>query len=715
MRDHTSNQSYIVQLLLLCVAITLCTFTVALSQRLSAAEREILTLQDQRSLGEGKLVQYLKHRDKKLRLSAAIAIANIQDSSALESLLPSLHDPDAGVRQGVALAIGQIGSTSSGLALLSALKQERDPVVQGRLLEAIGRCCNVLVLDSLIDHCRRPRVLLPKKDIALAIARAALRQVKTESAIWYAFDLLKISDDDVRWMALYSLWRCAPNGLIDVEIAKRAKLLAEQCSNSSTEVRSNLATLFGRSKASAAVSLLKELARTEERRNDWRVSVQIVRALAAQVSANGELLPFIVRSLDSRNDHVVIACLQSLSGISSTVIHGTTSDSLLGMKLNRFAQTTSEAELVRGEAFVALGKHYPDALSKLTYLLADKQLSLRVKAKLIEGISMQVAPKNFQLIQQYLDDDSVRTTMAAWDFIKRITSTAGLKILRRDSILWKTIPQTILEKMKHALAMHDMAITTVVANAFADTGFARLFSGEQRLGVVVPEFINAYKKLKSPDDVEAMQAVLETLGKIGNADCIATLESALRDPDRTVARQAAEALKRVTGNNYDTLVAKSTKPIYTDYDWPTLESIKLNQQVEIQTDKGVIRILLLKEAAPFTVLSFVKLAQKGFYNRLLFHRVVPNFVIQGGDPRGDGWGGPGYAIRSEIGLVNYQRGSCGIASAGKDTEGCQFFITHAPTPHLDGRYTIFAKVVKGMNVVDKMQVGDTIVSVRLVN
>jgi len=109
----------------------------------------------------------------------------------------------------------------------------------------------------------------------------------------------------------------------------------------------------------------------------------------------------------------------------------------------------------------------------------------------------------------------------------------------------------------------------------------------------------------------------------------------------------------------------------------------------------------------------VKLAQKGFYDGLGFHRVVPNFVLQGGDPRGDGWGGPGYAIRSEYSFARFGRGMVGIASAGKDTEGCQFFITHLPTPHLDGRFTVFARVVDGFDVVDRLQVGDTIEKVTI--
>ena len=120
---------------------------------------------------------------------------------------------------------------------------------------------------------------------------------------------------------------------------------------------------------------------------------------------------------------------------------------------------------------------------------------------------------------------------------------------------------------------------------------------------------------------------------------------------------------------------------------------------------------LYTQAAPYTVLSFLKLAARHFYDGLPFHRVVPNFVVQGGDPRGDGWGGPDYSIRSEFSLLRFERGMLGMASAGKDTEGSQFFITHSPQPHLDGRYTIFGRVRDGMDLVDRLQVGDTITTV----
>ncbi|MGH8015092.1 MAG: peptidylprolyl isomerase, partial [Candidatus Zixiibacteriota bacterium] len=116
---------------------------------------------------------------------------------------------------------------------------------------------------------------------------------------------------------------------------------------------------------------------------------------------------------------------------------------------------------------------------------------------------------------------------------------------------------------------------------------------------------------------------------------------------------------------------------------------------------------------PLTVLNFMQQAKDGFYDGLRFHRVVPNFVAQGGDPRGDGWGGPNYFIRCEYTDLPYKRGTVGIATSGKDTGGSQFFITLSPQPHLEARYSVFGQVVSGMKFVDDIVIGDTIDKVEI--
>ena len=132
------------------------------------------------------------------------------------------------------------------------------------------------------------------------------------------------------------------------------------------------------------------------------------------------------------------------------------------------------------------------------------------------------------------------------------------------------------------------------------------------------------------------------------------------------------------------------------------------------TDRGPIKVELYPDKAPLTVASFVNLARHGFYDGLGFHRVIPDFMIQGGCPEGSGRGGPGYKFEDEANHgVRHERGVLSMANAGPNTNGSQFFITHVPTPHLDGKHTVFGKVLEGLDVVDSVAGGDAINSVKI--
>lgn len=174
-----------------------------------------------------------------------------------------------------------------------------------------------------------------------------------------------------------------------------------------------------------------------------------------------------------------------------------------------------------------------------------------------------------------------------------------------------------------------------------------------------------------------------------------------------------ELQKTIDYLNNKTESVTPQNPFTHPIDWALVSKIPAKQQVSIRTLKGTIVLELFVEDAPGSVANFVELVNQQFFNGLYFHRVVPNFVAQGGDKRGDGWGSSDYSIRSEFAPLNYREGYVGMASAGKDTESNQWFITHSPTPHLDGRYTIFAKVAEGMEVVHQLKVGDQIIAVEL--
>ena len=138
-----------------------------------------------------------------------------------------------------------------------------------------------------------------------------------------------------------------------------------------------------------------------------------------------------------------------------------------------------------------------------------------------------------------------------------------------------------------------------------------------------------------------------------------------------------------------------------------------NPRVEVQTQKGKMVIELFEKDAPGTVKNFLDLTDKGFYNGLSFHRVIPDFMVQGGCPSGTGTGGPGYKIKCEINPNKHERGTLSMAHAGKDTGGSQFFFCHSPQKHLDGVHTVFGKVVEGVDIVDKLAKGDKMEKVTL--
>ena len=142
---------------------------------------------------------------------------------------------------------------------------------------------------------------------------------------------------------------------------------------------------------------------------------------------------------------------------------------------------------------------------------------------------------------------------------------------------------------------------------------------------------------------------------------------------------------------------------------------KKNYAATMETSKGTIEIDLFTKDAPKTVNNFVFLARDGFYDGVTFHRVIPNFMIQGGDPTGSGRGGPGYKFEDEVRINpnKHGTGSLSMANAGPNTNGSQFFITHSPQPHLDGKHTVFGKVTSGMDVVNAIRQGDVITSVTI--
>jgi cyclophilin family peptidyl-prolyl cis-trans isomerase len=224
----------------------------------------------------------------------------------------------------------------------------------------------------------------------------------------------------------------------------------------------------------------------------------------------------------------------------------------------------------------------------------------------------------------------------------------------------------------------------------------------------------AYTRGQGDTTYVARAAAIVAAAAYGAEPSTPLLTTALADKDWAVRLRAAQLLKQFNPSSDAMLRIRPAAVAHPElYEAPRLISPEYSTQAYIETERGTIQIEMAMFDAPQTVENFVTLARKGFFDNSVIHRVVPDFVIQGGDPRADGEGGPGYSIRDELNERPYLRGTVGMALDWADTGGSQFFITHSPQPHLDAKYTVFGRVVSGMDVVDKIEQGDVIRRVRI--
>jgi cyclophilin family peptidyl-prolyl cis-trans isomerase/HEAT repeat protein len=293
-------------------------------------------------------------------------------------------------------------------------------------------------------------------------------------------------------------------------------------------------------------------------------------------------------------------------------------------------------------------------------------------------------------------------------------------------------PDDLQETLTEYLQHPDVFVRAAAAGIIADQPKSR---GTRAL--LEKAFVSSLSTDKHDND--AQLALLDAMAKVDAAGSVDTIYKALDSPDYLVRKRALAMLddpKLLAANPGAANVARDARAREKDKVWPydPKTGTKLGQRLSSDADyrralsrkngsisavfttaKGSFTIDLLPEDAPLTVDNFVKLARAGYFNGLEVHRVVPNFVMQDGDPLGNGSGGPGWSIRCEVNMVPYDRGAVGMALSGKDTGGSQWFATHSPQPHLDGGYTVFGKVNEtGMKVVDRIVRGDKIVSVRIV-
>jgi len=280
------------------------------------------------------------------------------------------------------------------------------------------------------------------------------------------------------------------------------------------------------------------------------------------------------------------------------------------------------------------------------------------------------------------------------------------------------------ETLRAYLKDRDVFIRAAAASALADHS-----GSPANFGALAEAFKESLESDKDYND--AQMSMLSAIVKLDKTRAAPSLRLALKHYDYLVRKQARQLIRSnelqkefpeasgfpgplagMQKENY----SKLGQLVKTDDDYRrALARRNGKTKAVVTTGQGNFTIDLFPEDAPLTVDNFVGLAKRGYFNGLAIHRVVANFVVQDGDPRGDGNGGPGWEIRCEINMIEYGRGVVGMALSGKDTGGSQWFVTHSPQPHLDGGYTVFGRVSEeGMKIVDQLARGDVIRSIEVV-
>jgi HEAT repeat protein/cyclophilin family peptidyl-prolyl cis-trans isomerase len=641
----------------------------------------ILRLEDQRALKDPEspaadLIRLLTDGQARVRRRAALAVGRVGLPSGIAPLVVMLGDSDPEVRQMAAFALGLIGDRQARDPLVMSLT-DQSPLVQSSAAEALG--------------------LIGDPAAAAAVGRLVSSVVQSG-----ALTSPPAEDDEVRRDTPASAFRLGVFALVRL---KAYDQLAAAVLDPSGRPRTTwwpVAFALQRLEDKRALSALLALAGD---------SNPYTRAFA--VKGLGSLkdrsaTPVILPQVSSRDAGVAIEAIRALGKIG---------DPAAAEPLLRIVQGRGAAQQMRVEAVVALGGlRGPGIADSLVDVIGDRDPLIRAAA--LRSASA-LDPEGFVTILSGLDPDPDWRTRAAL-----------------ASLLGELPRQTALPRLTRMLDDSDQRVVAAVLTALvkigapnagdilldhlkADDPVVRAASasgiGELRLPAGAQALPAAYQFGLRDATYVARAAAIEAFSKYGISVARSLLDAALADKDWAVRVRAAALLKQgePSSDANDRIRPAPTRMAPESYRAANLTNPAVSTQVFLDTDRGTIQIELAVLDAPLTVDNFIALARRGFFNGLTFHRVVPGFVVQGGDPRGDGEGGPGYTMRNEISELPYLRGTVGIALDWADTGGSQFFITHSPQPHLDAKYTVFGRVIAGMDVVDKIQQGDVMRRVRV--
>lgn len=668
----------------------------------------ILMLQDSRTLGKDKLLlNYLYSTDEEVILKALIALANIQDTTTINPIGNLINHNNNLIRKQTAFTLGQINCFESKSILEEALLKENNILVKSEIINSLGKIGdnNSLVLITKMNTQNDEL----NSAIALSIARFAIRNIKSEEAINTLKKILKTDfSNKTESNVAYAFYRMRDGKLLSYA-EKDLQILIKSDNPLSRMWVYPALSYIGKSE------YLSIIYNNYEFEKNWKVKVNIINSLINYVIKNNsvisdEMVKLLTEAINDDNVNVRITALRQIGEIFSQLNEKNSITEKILMELEKFFFNHKAINYYEiGEALISYSKIKKDNTKDflLNYLSATDNYPL--KPYIIQAfkyvsdykIHKQIKEKISQEVNKYIEEKG----MVFSDFMQdKVLVEIYLSYIELLSYMVEKIDEEDYNEFRlifsEFLNSKDPRIVELCLNSLKNEKFYK-YSGETSMVLLYD-----YKNLIYPKDKEVMKLYIEEFGNLKIEGAIDILKTNLNLPDFEIAKLSSESLKKITGENYI-----FSAVIKTFYDWKYIDELSSKRYAEIETTKGTIKIELYLENTPLTVANFIRLAESGYYNGTTFHRVVPNFVIQGGDPSGTGWGGPEYTIRTEIFNCNFETGAIGMASSGKDTEGSQFFIMHSPHYHLDGKYTLFGKVIDGMEVVDNIYMDDCILKI----
>lgn len=690
-------------------------FIVSLSinaQIFSHSELEIIRLQDERTLGEGnKLLDYLNSRSDEIVIKALIALGNIGDTSAVQTIHTILlSDNRPNIRKHSAYALSLLPCELSRNALLESLNQEKSEEVIPAVLEAfgfIGDKDNLITVSKYLSN-----DVKIKTAQALSIARFARRGIKDASGTECLKILYQSGNQDV-----FRMIACAGFYIRNRDLLQPIKeILSSLTKNENYETRMWAFTSFA---YTADENDLDYFINSYESEKDWQVKVNILNSYNTifrfnqKLTNDSKLANFLINKGEGEDVLLSTTALKTLGNI----FRNTSND-----ELRKEIKSRLEWFLIKDKAVDT--ETIGEAINAYSMIFKDETKNdLIQRYKDSEGYILKPfiisAFKYFDNASVYKDFRDLITNDVQ-NYVNKNKITDGEFIAGKElNPLYRSFVETLAE-LKNKANINDKEMMRLIFSEFTnskdpsiiDICFTALNDSlylDKRNETAMILNID-YQDLKYPKDKEAMKLFIREMGELKAIGGIELLENNLKKDDYEIAFESSLALKKITGKDY-----KFNAKRKSFFNADNLNSLEKKRIVELNTTKGKIKIELFPKVAPLTVLNFIRLAEKGFYNNTLFHRVVPNFVIQGGDPLNNGSGGPEYTIRSEFSPMNSERGIFGMASEGKDTEGSQFFIMHSAYYHLDNSYTIFGKVISGMEIVDKIYINDYLIDIKIID